>query len=544
MDPSLARFALTAGLALLLTAPASAQTSKGLAALGSEALPGPLPAASMAAVDGWPARPHVQARPLDGSPADKIVNGVALSGFPSVGLLLNGPSPSVCTGTLIGCSTFLTAAHCVVGDLDPTSYATYFQHSGLYAVESITVHPGYTNAPGSPHDLAVLRLTGPVVGIQPSQINTIGRPPFGETVTLTGFGRVGDPSFSYGIKRAGLAKTAACVLGSPSTHLCWNFEPPIGPPGSESTTCNGDSGGPVFADPGTGLVVVGATSAGTNQSCLPPNQVIAADTYIDRAWIAGAAGGDLGQTTCSSLPNAGTTTAPYIFGDGSLTAGRPSEDLAFQVPAGAQYLLVTLNHELLLPPSSQNDFDLLLNPGSPAQPGSALCSSENFSPFPEFCLVENPAAGTWYIRAQRFAGAGIYQVTATLFGSTGTGTGCTPDANTLCIDDQPGDGRFEARMSWNRPGAFGQAGVVPLSSVGVGRGGLFWIGNASNPEVLIKVLNACAVNGNYWVFYSAGTNQGFEIQVRDTNTGATWNAVNPNGTLAAPVADTGAFSCN
>lgn len=116
MDPSLARFALTAGLALLLTAPASAQTSKGLAALGSEALPGPLPAASMAAVDGWPARPHVQARPLDGSPADKIVNGVALSGFPSVGLLLNGPSPSVCTGTLIGCSTFLTAAHCVVGD--------------------------------------------------------------------------------------------------------------------------------------------------------------------------------------------------------------------------------------------------------------------------------------------------------------------------------------------------------------------------------------------------------------------------------------------
>src|SRR5262245_59209009 len=46
-----------------------------------------------------------------------IVNGDLTSAYPSAGALLFGADPAVstiqCSGTLIGCDTFLTAAHCV-----------------------------------------------------------------------------------------------------------------------------------------------------------------------------------------------------------------------------------------------------------------------------------------------------------------------------------------------------------------------------------------------------------------------------------------------
>ena len=44
----------------------------------------------------------------------QIVNGIVTSDLPSVGLLLDATDGlGVCTGTLIGCRTFVTAAHCV-----------------------------------------------------------------------------------------------------------------------------------------------------------------------------------------------------------------------------------------------------------------------------------------------------------------------------------------------------------------------------------------------------------------------------------------------
>lgn len=482
----------------------------------------------------WPAAPDPEIRSLQRSDdPDKIVNGLLSWNHPSVGW--HYAAGGTCTGTLIGCSTVLTAAHCVVSDSDPTHHLFFLQNNGLYSVASIAVHPAYTGAVDSPHDLAILRLSVPVVGIQPSAINTVSKPPFGTPGEIVGFGRVGDPFQATGIKRAGLVTTSSCGGGQDATHICWNFASPQGPPGSNSSTCNGDSGGPLFADPGSGPLVVGTTSYG-NQSCLPPNLARDADVYLDRAWIQNAATGGLGQSSCGTLPSAGTSGAPYLFGFGTLSAGNPDDEFSFQVPSGTQALLVTLNHE------TGADLDLYVNPASPAVPGSAACAGEQFAPFPEVCFFSSPAPGTWYLRGQRFSGAAPYQVTVTLFGSQG-GSACVPDANTLCLDDQPGDRRFEAKMTWNRTGAFGQAGAVPLNVVGVNRGGLFWIGNSSNPEVLIKVINGCPLTGHYWVFYSAGTNQGIDLTVRDTVTGEVWTGSNPNGTLAPPVADTAAIAC-
>lgn len=123
---------------------------------------------------------------------------------------------------------------------------------------------------------------------------------------------------------------------------------------------------------------------------------------------------------------------------------------------------------------------------------------------------------------------------------------CTPSDTILCIDDQPGDRRFEVTMQYSNPFESGFGHSIPLLSVGVTKGGMFWIGDSANPEMLIKVLNACIpLFGNkFWVFYAATTNQGLVTTVRDTTTGAVWTRTNPQGTAAAPVQDTAAFSCN
>lgn len=130
-------------------------------------------------------------------------------------------------------------------------------------------------------------------------------------------------------------------------------------------------------------------------------------------------------------------------------------------------------------------------------------------------------------------------------GATGGGE-CVPDATTLCIDDQPGDGRFRIQGQFQTTqggGSAGQAGAISLDPVGVTRGGLLWFFRQENPEVLVKVLDGCPVNGHYWVFYSAGTNVGFTLRVEDLVGEQTWFRTNPDRNPAPPVQDTQAFPC-
>ena len=124
------------------------------------------------------------------------------------------------------------------------------------------------------------------------------------------------------------------------------------------------------------------------------------------------------------------------------------------------------------------------------------------------------------------------------------GTYCTPGPATLCIDDQPGDGRFSIAATFASGSLGGNAAAIPLASTGVAQGGLFWFFAAANPELLIKVLDACQVNQQFWVFYAAGTNVGFTVTVTDTKTGRSKQYTNPPGTAAPPVQDTAALPCS
>lgn len=125
---------------------------------------------------------------------------------------------------------------------------------------------------------------------------------------------------------------------------------------------------------------------------------------------------------------------------------------------------------------------------------------------------------------------------------------CTPGANVLCIDgSRAGDRRFQIEIDWQTVQGGGQGGrgtAISMAPIGFSSGGIFWFFDATNPEMLVKVITGCGVNGRFWVFASAGTNVGLTTRVTDTSTGALKTYVNADLTPALPVQDVDAFPCN
>ena len=123
---------------------------------------------------------------------------------------------------------------------------------------------------------------------------------------------------------------------------------------------------------------------------------------------------------------------------------------------------------------------------------------------------------------------------------------CVPSSTVLCLDDVPGDRRFQVTATYHTAQAGGLSGnghAVQLDPVGLRRGGLFWFFSPDNPEVLVKVLDGCAVNNHFWVYISAGTNVGFDVTVFDTNLfSATKTYTNPDLTPAPPIQDATALA--
>jgi hypothetical protein len=112
--------------------------------------------------------------------------------------------------------------------------------------------------------------------------------------------------------------------------------------------------------------------------------------------------------------------------------------------------------------------------------------------------------------------------------------GCQASLTALCL----AGGRFLATASWRKgDGAAGQGAAVPITA----DTGYFWFFNPENIEVVIKVLNACSVNGRYWVFAGGLTNVEVTLSVTDTQTGENRTYTNPLGTAFHPLQDTSAF---
>ena len=74
--------------------------------------------------------------------------------------------------------------------------------------------------------------------------------------------------------------------------------------------------------------------------------------------------------------------------------------------------------------------------------------------------------------------------------------------------------------------------------------GILYFFDRDNAEVLIKVLDACAVNEHRWVFVAPVTDLAFNLYVDETATGERWTHRNPRGgATAAPRGDVTAFPC-
>jgi hypothetical protein len=163
--------------------------------------------------------------------------------------------------------------------------------------------------------------------------------------------------------------------------------------------------------------------------------------------------------------------------------------------------------------------------GEPARPPLQLSPAE--PPRDRLHLATNRR--DWAITSLEQAGTGNLNRRVVLQRLT---AGCVPDATTLCL----GGGRFEAKVVWQTPPAAGPGFAVPLT----GDTGGFWFFGAGNLELVTKVVDGTAVNGEYWVFAAGLSSVQYELSVRDLLSGRTRTYVHPAGPLESR-ADTRAF---
>ena len=99
-------------------------------------------------------------------------------------------------------------------------------------------------------------------------------------------------------------------------------------------------------------------------------------------------------------------------------------------------------------------------------------------------------------------------------------------------------------IEYDKEGETVQADAVDYG-LGSRESGLLYFFDRDNSEVLIKVLDACSVNGHRWVFVAPVTTLAFNLYVDETATGERWTHRNPRGgSTATTKSDITAFPCS
>ena len=112
---------------------------------------------------------------------------------------------------------------------------------------------------------------------------------------------------------------------------------------------------------------------------------------------------------------------------------------------------------------------------------------------------------------------------------------CSQDTTTLCLSN----GRFKVQAHWAASdGRSGNGQAIPLS----GDTGYFWFFSSANVEMIVKVLDGCAINSEKWVFAGGLTDVNVVVTVTDMQTGTVRTYTNPQNTAFQPIQDTSAFA--
>ena len=110
---------------------------------------------------------------------------------------------------------------------------------------------------------------------------------------------------------------------------------------------------------------------------------------------------------------------------------------------------------------------------------------------------------------------------------------CVPDATTLCLSN--------VEVTVDRSDFQGNTGPGFVVPGGSPDSGLFYFFDPDNWEMLVKVLDACALNDHFWVFAAATTNVEYTLRISDPVTGEFKEY--RLGNTADAITDTGALSC-
>jgi hypothetical protein len=177
--------------------------------------------------------------------------------------------------------------------------------------------------------------------------------------------------------------------------------------------------------------------------------------------------------------------------------------------------------------SSENPTSWLWNFGDPT--GGALNTSTAQNPFFTYNL---PGTYTVSLTVSNNDGSSTTSHVLTVTG--GTPPLCQSDDGTICLNG----GRFSVTADWTKPdGTTGPGHAIKLT----GDAGYFWFFDAANIELVVKVLNGCAIDNAYWVFAAGLTNVQVVMNVKDEQTGVIYTNTNPQGVAFVPVQNTNAF---
>lgn len=145
---------------------------------------------------------------------------------------------------------------------------------------------------------------------------------------------------------------------------------------------------------------------------------------------------------------------------------------------------------------------------------------------------------TFRVRAFNAGGSATDNTTATITTPALAAFACTAGANGQCLEN----GRFLVEALFQD--AHGNAGLANVVSI-TSDTAYLWFFNSANVELVVKLLDACALNGHFWIFAGGLTNVHVILRATDTQTGAVRYYEVPYGPAFTPIQDTGAFgTCN
>ncbi len=121
-------------------------------------------------------------------------------------------------------------------------------------------------------------------------------------------------------------------------------------------------------------------------------------------------------------------------------------------------------------------------------------------------------------------------------------TSCSVSANDACLLSN----RFQVNATYyNATDGKAQSQVLSFSGTRAesDESAFYYFTDASNFEMGVKILDACTVNNFFWVFIGGLTNQGWEMNVLDTQTGHSKYYTNNLNITTVTTTDTTALPC-